>query len=143
MPRRWYSSLAAALLVFGIVGAACGNDGDSAAERGSGQPTVAPAGGGVSSSSVAADTFLTFEGQRYRLVDLEQANLVDDSDFEQIGAASDADIDQADLTVYSRTGDDVAIYTYASEQPEPGEVAAVEGEDATTPALWYRWAPEP
>lgn len=143
MPRRWHLSLAAALLVFGIAGAACGNDGDSAAEQGSGQPTVAPDGGRVSSSSVAPDTFLTFEGQRYRLVDLEQANLVDQGEFEQVGGAAEADIDQADLTVYRRNGDEEAIYTYAPAQPEPTEVAAVEGEDGSTPALWYRWVPEP
>lgn len=30
-----------------------------------------------------------------------------------------------------------------AEQPAPTEVVEVEGESGGTPALWYRWAPEP
>lgn len=133
------AALAAAIF---ILASACGDGGEKERSTSTVQPT-ANGPSGVSSSSVAPNTFLTYEGRRYRLVDLEQANLVDEGEFEQIGVASDADIDQAVLAVYSRIGDDEALYTYAPEQPEPTEVAAVEGEDATTPALWYRWVPEP
>lgn len=94
----------------------------------------------TSNSSVAPNVFLTYGGRQYRLVDIQQANLLNAASFAKAGTATKADIDQADLTVFKRNGDADAIYTYA---PERGAVStAPAGEEATTPALWYRWTPE-
>ena len=126
-----------------LTGVACGSDDD---EPGPGedanQPTQTSDDGGTTLSSVAPNTFLTYEGEQYRLVDLAQANLIDEAEFEEIGEATETDIDQDDLTVYRRSGDDEAVYTYAEERAASEEVQAVEGDDATTPALWYRWVLE-
>ncbi len=116
-----------------LIGACSGDDGgDDGAQT---PPTQGVAdSGSVSNSSVAPNTFLTFEGSRYRLESLEQANLPgSDQDYEEVGTASDADIDQTDLTVYRRDGESEAIYTYAAAQGEG---------DEATPPLWYRWVPE-
>jgi len=76
---------------------------------------------------------MTFEGNRYRLVDLVQADLVDGNAFRQVGTTSEADIEFAGtLDVYERTGDPEAVYTY-SKATGTGE--------ASTPALWLRWTP--
>lgn len=119
------------------------NDGAGAAKPTATPVAAADGGGGASLSSVAPNTFLTFEGKVYRLIALEQADLVDSSAFKEIGTASQADIDQADLRVFRRAGDDGAVYTFAPGQAYRGDASAVEGERAATPALWYRWAPEP
>jgi hypothetical protein len=89
-----------------------------------------------SSGSVAPNTFLTFDGQQYRLVELMQADLIDDSAFEEVGEATDADIDQEDLVVYRKGDDSDAVYTYAE-----GMDSEAVGEGV--PALWYRWMLEP
>ena len=140
---RWLVGITGSIAGLAVVAAACGESGGTASQRTSVPPTARDAWlAGVSSSMVAPNTFLTFESKRYRLVNLKQANLVDENQFEKIGAASQADIDQQDLGVYRRQGDTEAIYTYAPAQPAPTEVAAVEGESGGTPALWYRWMPE-
>ena len=62
---------------------ACGDDDGDDIEPVEPSPTVSAAGASVpSSGSVAPNTFLTFDGQRYRLVELLQADLIDDSVFE-------------------------------------------------------------
>lgn len=95
-----------------------------------------PSGGGAR-GSVTPNTFLTFQGQRYRLVDLAQANLIDESQFYEIGVAERADIDcQGELKVYRRQGDDPAVYTYTP-------ATDVEGEEQDVPALWLRWEAAP
>jgi|GEM_PF-2821624 len=99
-------------------------------------PSEEPSNGDTTSGSVAPNTFMTFEGQRYRLVDLEQANLIDQSQFYELGVATKADIDYQDqLKVYRRQGDDAALYTYTP-------ATDVEGEEHDVPALWFRWEPE-
>ena len=132
------------LVGMALVLAGCG-DADDGRDGAPTEPAPSSQGsGGVSVSSVAPNTFLTFEGRRYRLVDLTQANLVDKGGFEKIGAAAEADIDQDDLTVYKKAEDSEAVYTYGGEaRPESAAVQPAEGEDASTPALWYRWVPEP
>lgn len=127
----------AAIAVSAAVVAGCGSDSDP--DRPPATATVASSddAGSVSSSSVAPNTFLTFEGRRYRLLDLEQADLIDESAFSAIGEASEADIDQDDLTVYRRDGDNEAVYTLSASQAVDG----AEGEGV--PALWYRWVIEP
>lgn len=129
---------AAILAGLALLAGACGDDDDSVGSQPPEPPaTVSDAGGSVpSSGSVAPNTFLTFDGRQYRLVELMQADLIDDSAFEEVGEATDADIDQEDLTVYRRSNDPDAVYTYA----EGMESEAV-GEGV--PALWYRWTIEP
>ena len=131
-------SAAAILASLAVLAGACGSDDDdSDNSRTEPSATVSDAGGSVpSSGSVAPNTFLTFNEQQYRLVELMQADLIDDSGFEEVGEASDADIDQEDLTVYRKSNDPDAVYTYA----EGTESEAV-GEGI--PALWYRWTLEP
>lgn len=126
------------LVGLAVLAGACGSDDDDGGSSPTEPPaTVADAGGSVpSSGSVAPNTFLTFEGQQYRLVELIQADLIDDSAFEDVGEATEADIDQEDLTVYREADDADAVYTYA-EAIE----SEVVGEGA--PALWYRWTLEP
>ena len=96
-------------------------------------PGGEPSGEGLTSSGfVAPNVFMTFEGQRYQLRDVLQADLISDQ-FTEIGAASEANIDfDGDLTVYRRQGDDAAVYTYSP---------AVDGEseEGDVPALWNRW----
>lgn len=134
--RSVLSGFAGLLVAGSMVFVACGDDDDSNADGAGAAPTqVVSDSGAVSNSMVAPNTFLTFEGDRYRLQSLEQANLSGaDSGYAEAGTASEADIDQDDLTVYRRDGEPDAVYTYAAAQGE--------GEEGT-PALWYRWAPEP
>lgn len=126
------------IAILAILAGACGDDnGNNDSETVQPTPTVSLEGGSVpSSGSVAPNTFMTYDGERYRLVDLQQADLVDESEFEELGEASEADIDQDDLTVYRKADDADAVFTYA----EPVESELV-GEG--TPGLWYRWTPEP
>ncbi len=131
------------LVGMALVLAGCGDADDGRDGAPAGPAPSSQGSGGVSVSSVAPNTFLTFGGRRYRLVDLTQANLVDKGDFEKIGAAAEADIDQDDLTVYKKAEDSEAVYTYGEAGPESAAVQPAEGEGASTPALWYRWVPEP
>lgn len=138
MRNRVALSAAAILAGLAVFASACGDD-DEGGSSGPAEPTatVADAGGSVpSSGSVAPNTFLTFDGQRYRLVELLQADLIDDSGFEAVGEATDADVEQEDLTVYRKADDADAVYTYAE-----GTESEVVGEGV--PALWYRWTLEP
>jgi hypothetical protein len=119
-----------------ILAGACGNDNGSQGSPVEPTATVADAGASVpSSGSVAPNTFLTFEGRRYRLMELLQVDLIDESAFEGAGVATEADIDQEDLTVYRKADDPSAVYTYSrgSDSEEVGE---------GIPALWYRWSQE-
>lgn len=138
MRNRVALSGATILAGLALFAGACGDDDDT----GGSQPvepsaTVSGAGGSVpSSGSVAPNTFLTFEGEQYRLTELLQADLIDDGEFEEAGEATEADIDQDDLTVYQKPGDSDAVYTYAA-----GIESEAVGEGV--PALWYRWTLEP
>ena len=113
--------------VAALAGAACSDDdGDSA--NGQDQGTVS---GPSSTGAIVPNTFLTFEGDQYRLVEILQANLIDDSGFTEAGEASDLDV-EGDMTVYTRAGDDGSVYTLFQ--------GTGEGEDAL-PDSWYRWEP--
>ncbi len=95
-----------------------------------------PVSSGPISGSVAPNTFLTFNGEKYRLTDLVQADLVPQSEFTEIGVASEADIDyEGELRVYRRQGDKAAVYTFSPP-------VDAEGEEGVTPALWLKWEPE-
>ena len=78
---------------------------------------------------------MTFEGQRYRLAEVFQADLISD-EFTEIGVASEADIEyEGELKVFRRQGDDASVYTYTP--PVAGG-----GEGGDLPAQWLRWEPE-
>ncbi len=138
MRQRWLSVFLAAIASLALLAAACGGDSTPAApdsdDSGS-ETSDQPSGGDLTSSGfVAPNTFLTFEGQRYQLRDVLQADLISD-DFTEVGAASDADIDfDGELTVFRRQGDDAAVYTYSPALDEGGE-------DGDLPALWEKWEP--
>ena len=122
-------------MAFLVLLAACG-DGDSqpvttARSRISGAPT--PSGGGA----LPGDTFLTFDGRRYILREVEAASSIPATDFVEIGTASQADIDYVgELKVYRRQGDATYVYTYSPP-------ASVGGQENAVPAAWLRWEPAP
>ena len=137
MHMRWSVPLAA-VASLALLAAACGGDSEPAATNGDDSTPAAAddsAGGGPSSSGlVAPNTFLTFEGQRYQLREILQADLIAD-EFTEVGAASEADIDfEGELTVYRRDGDGAAVYTYSP-------AVDAEGEEGDVPALWEKWEP--
>lgn len=77
---------------------------------------------------------MTYDERRFRLVDLVQANLVPEPDFQRIGSTEEAGIDFSDrLGVYRRNGDAEAVYTL-TEGSGTGEEAI--------PDLWLRWIAE-
>jgi len=135
MRTRSLTGLFGVLAAVGVLIGACGDDGGDSTVAVGTEPTQGPSdSGGVSNSSIVPNTFLTFDGNRYRLEGLEQANLsASDGEYHEVGTASEADIDQTDLTVYRRAGDTAVVYTYAAAEGE--------GEEAT-PAFWYRWVLE-
>ncbi len=136
MRQRWLIVLLAAIVSLSLLAAACGgdstpavSDSDDSGPETSDQP---PGDGLTSSGFVAPNVFMTFDGQRYQLRDVLQANLISD-DFTEIGAASEADIDfDGELTVFRRQGDDSAVYTYSP-------AVDAEDEEGDLPALWNRW----
>ena len=126
-------SVAAALTIAASVACGGGGPGDKASRDGAagGEQPVVSLGG----AQTVPNTLMTFDGARYRLSDIQQADLMGGAEFERIGAATDADIAyEGELTVYSRSGDDRAVWT----RMEAREGAEGEG----TPAMWYRWAPD-
>ena len=137
MRQRWLIVILAAIASLALLAAACGSDSTPAVSDSddSGPAAADDLTGGdeaTSSGFVAPNVFMTFEGQRYQLRDVLQANLIAD-DFTEIGATSEANIDiDGELTVYRRQGDDAAVYTY-SPAVDTG------GEEGDLPALWNRW----
>ncbi len=136
MRLRWIFVPLLAVTSLVLLAAACGGDSGPAATNGD-DPGPAAAddstgGGPASSGFVAPNVFMTFEGQRYQLRHVLQADLISDQ-FTEIGVASEANIDfEGDLTVYRRQGDDAVVYTYSP---------AVDGGsgEGDVPALWNRW----
>ncbi len=138
MRQRWLIVSLAAIASLALLVAACGGDSTPAAPNSDDSGSEAsdqPSGGEVTSSGfVAPNTFLTFEGQRYQLRDVLQANLISD-EFTEVGAASEADIEfDGELTVFRRQGDDSAVYTYSPAV----DIGSDEGD---VPALWQKWEP--
>lgn len=136
MRQRWLIVFLAAIASLALLAAACGGDSGPAAPNGddSGSETSDQPSGDESTSSgfVAPNVFMTFEGQRYQLRDIFQADLITDQ-FTEIGVASEANIDfDGDLTVFRRQGDDSAVYTYSPAVDENGE-------EGDLPALWEKW----
>ena len=137
MRQRWLIVFLAAIASLALIAAACGSDSTPAAPNSddSGPAADDSIGGELTSSGfVAPNTFLTFEGQRYQLRDVLQADLISD-DFTEVGAASEADIDfGGELTVYRRQGDDAAVYTFSP-------AIDTDGEEGDVLALWEKWEP--
>ncbi len=135
MRQRWLIVFLAAIASLAVLAAACGGDSTPAATNGDDAGPAAAddsTGGTESSGFVPLNTFLTLEGQRYQLGDVFQADLITDQ-FTGIGVASEADIDfEGELTVFLRSGDDAAVYTFSP-------AVDVEGEEEDVPALWLRW----
>jgi len=126
MRLRWIAVPLAAVASLALLAAACGGDsGPAASDEPDGE-------GPESSGLVAPDTFLTFEGQRYQLREVLQADLIPE-EFTEVGVASEADIDyEGELTVFRRQGDGAAVYTFS---PAIG----TDSEEGDVPALWLRW----
>ena len=137
MRQRWLIIFLAAIASLALIAAACGGDSTPAAPNSDdfgSETSDQPSGDGEPTSSgfVAPNTFLTLGGQRYELGDIFQANLITDQ-FTEIGVAAAADIDfEGELTVFRRSGDDAAVYTFSP-------AVEVEGEEEDVPALWLRW----
>ncbi len=127
MRLRWIAVPLVAVAWLALLAAACGGDdsGPAASDEPDGE-------GPASSGLVAPDTFLTFEGQRYQLREVLQADLIAD-EFTEVGVASEADIDyDGELAVFRRQGDGAAVYTF-SPAIDTGS------EEGDVPALWLRW----
>ena len=137
MRQRWLIVFLATIASLALLAAACGGDSTPAVsdsdDSGPAAADDSPGGDEATSSGfVAPNVFMTFEGQRYQLRDVLQANLITDQ-FTEIGVASEANIDfGGELTVYRRQGDDSAVYTYSS-------AIDIGGEEGDLPALWNRW----
>ncbi len=139
MRLRWIAVPLVAVASLALLAAACGggDSGPAASDEPDGEgPAVADDSTGgdepTSSGLVAPDTFLTFEGQRYQLREVLQADLIPE-EFTEVGVASEADIDyQGELTVFRRQGDGAAVYTFS---PAIG----TDSEEGDVPALWLRW----
>ena len=127
----WLSLPLLVVASLALLAAACNGDGGGPAA--SNNDDSGPADTGPSSSgAIVQDTFLMFEGQRYELSEVLQADLVSDQ-FTEVGAASEADIDyDGELKVYTRAGGDAAVYTYSP-------AVDGEGEEGDTPATWAMW----
>ena len=88
------------------------------------------------------DVFMTFEGNRYKVVDVVLASSLSWDQLQEIGVVDTMDIryqapgteifiyEGGPLKVYRRQGDAVPLYTFS---PFGGGV----------PALWVRWEPVP
>ncbi len=136
MRQRWLIVFLAAIASLALLAAACGGDSTPAvSDSDNSRSEISDQTSGdepTSSGFVAPNVFMTFEGQRYQLRDVLQANLISD-DFTEVGVASEANIDfDGELTVYRRQGDDSAVYTYSP-------AVDAEGEEGDLPALWNRW----
>lgn len=138
MRKRLLVVFLAAIASLSLLAAACGGDSTPAvsdSDDSGSETSDQQSGDGLTSSGfVAPNVFMTFDGQRYQLRDVLQANLIAD-DFTEVGATSEADIDfDGELTVYRRQGDDSAVYTYSP-------AVDVGGEEGDVLALWEKWEP--
>jgi len=114
-----------------LLGAACSSDNNNSASdqpAAEGQGTVT---GPNSPGGLVPNFLMTFQGTQYRLVQVLQADQTDGSAFTQVGQASQSDA-PGDPTVYTRQGDDGAVYTFLA--------GTGSGADAQ-PGIWYRWEP--
>lgn len=122
--RKLNILIAGAVTALALLAAGCGGDDDNGAPApDEGSQAVSPGGGAL----VVPNTFLTYEGERFELIQFLQADMVAESEFRAIGEATDADIDfDGKLTVYQRENDSDAVYTLSPATQD----------DVT---MWLRW----
>lgn len=133
MRRVMFGLVLVSLLSLGVVlGAACGDDDDEIEGDQSTAESQNENTGPDSAGAIVPNTFLTYEGGQYRLSDILQADLEDESQFSEVGEATAADVDAPDLTVFSKEGDADSVYTFW---------AGSGSGDTATPDSWYRWEP--
>ena len=130
LTRGALAGVAAVALAAGV---ACGGD-DEKDEDAASTPVAEDTGGGAVSPGVgmvAQNVFLTFEGRKYRLDNLAQADLIDESGFSKAGTTEELDIDHSGaVDVYTKADDAEAVWTRS------------EGSGTDKP-FWYRWKMEP
>jgi len=119
------------LALVSAIGFACG-DSDDGGTGGDAAPDDQTGGTGDDSlGAIVPNTFLTYEGDRYRLAEIIQADLADETEFSEVIEGSEADLD-GDLTVYTRDGDSASVYTFWE--------GSGSGDEAV-PDSWYKWDP--
>ena len=115
---RFLFFAAAALLA--SLAVACGDD-ETPTAGGDTGAGVSPGG------MIAPNQFLTYEGQRYELVNMLFETMVPAEEFEAVGVATESDVDlKGDMRVFNRQGDTSAIYTYSTPTADDG-------------GLWLAW----
>jgi hypothetical protein len=122
--RKLNILIAGAVTALALFAVGCGGDDPpEVSVPKSDSEVVSPGGGAL----VVPNTFLTYEGEQYELIQLLQADFEDESEFKTIGEATDADIDfEGKLAVYERENDSDAVYTLSPST-----------EDDV--AFWLRW----
>ena len=122
--RKLNILIAGAVTALALFAVGCGGDDPpEASVPESDSEAVSPGGGAL----VVPNTFLTYKGEQYELIQLLQADFEDESEFKTIGEATDADIDfEGKLAVYERENDSDAVYTLSPAT-----------EDDV--AFWLRW----
>jgi len=124
--RKLNMLIAGAVTALALLADGCGGDDNGAPAPDEGSQAVSPGGGAL----VVPDTFLTYEGERFELIQFLQADFEDESEFSPIGETDELDIDHdGPQTVYERDGDPDAVYTLS-----PKTVDDV--------AFWLRWQEE-
>ena len=86
---------------------------------------------GDARGAIVPDTFLTYDGQQYELKEILQSNLLDETEFTEVGEASEIDVD-GDPTVYTRTDETASVYTFFEGNGSG---------DRAIPDNWYKWEP--
>jgi hypothetical protein len=105
-------------MTIAIFAAACG---------GGGSDNPAQNDGGLSAGLTKPNTWLTYNGERYQLLDLLQQDMVRESEFSAVGEATEADVDHdGPLTVFTRGRERDVVYTYSPPTNDDG-------------AFWLRW----
>ena len=108
-----------AVALLAAVAVACGDN------DGVGSDHEAVSGGGA--GMVRPNTFMTYEGQRYELVNMLFEAMAPAEAFAVVGEATAADIDlRGDMRVFERAGDSTAVYTYSAPTADDG-------------GLWLAW----
>ena len=70
---------------------------------------------------------MTYDGQRYELVNMLFESMVSASEFQEAGELSEANIDtKGEMRVFTRSGDGGAVYTYSVPTADDG-------------GLWLGW----
>jgi hypothetical protein len=105
-----------AVALLASLAVACGDGGDGETPGGTG--AISPGGG-----MIAPNQFLTYEGERYELVNMLLEIMVPPEQFVPVGVATESDVDlKGDMRVFQREGDSTAIYTYSAPTEDDGGI---------------------